>query len=118
MVAVADEGRVVGIAQIKRHRGGELELASIAVERSYRGQGIARALIERLIKRVRKDLWLTCRSSITGFYRKFGFEDNIASQRIPFYFRVTLKVSSIIRLFGRRNEYIAVMVRSADGARK
>jgi ribosomal protein S18 acetylase RimI-like enzyme len=42
-------GEVVGTGQIKSHGDGSRELASIATRPAYRGQGIAREIIRRLV---------------------------------------------------------------------
>ena len=45
VLAVDEEGRMLGCGQIKPHKGGIRELASIAVVPEARGLGIARAII-------------------------------------------------------------------------
>ena len=44
------QGEVIGCAQIKPHRDGSRELASLVVHPDYRGQGIARRMIQYLTK--------------------------------------------------------------------
>ena len=48
VVAENDLGEVIGCGQIKPHKDGSYELASLVVEENYRGQGIARSLVAHL----------------------------------------------------------------------
>ena len=59
-VAVDAAGNLIGCGQVKPHRDGSRELASIAVAREWRRQGIARELIEMLVEQHPLPLWLTC----------------------------------------------------------
>jgi len=49
VVAETHDGGFIGCGQLKPHKDSSLELASIAVDASYRGQGVARAMIEHLL---------------------------------------------------------------------
>ena len=49
ILAVTADGEVIGCGQLKPHRDGSLELASIAVTSAWQGKGVARAIIEQLI---------------------------------------------------------------------
>lgn len=87
IVAVDENDRVIGTGQVKPHSDGTRELASIAVDPCCRGQGIARAIIERLLAENPRPLYLTCRGSMQGFYVQFGFEVVQNPARLPPYFR-------------------------------
>jgi len=50
VVAVNAQDEVIGIGQLKPHGREILELASIGVHPEYRSQGIARAIIEYLLR--------------------------------------------------------------------
>lgn len=95
LVAVAPGGELLGCGQIKPHRDGSRELASIAVHEQARGQGVARAVIEELVRQeTARPLYLMCRAGLEAFYRKFGFYP-IAFADMPPYFR---RISSLARL--------------------
>ena len=87
LVAVDENDHVIGTGQVKPHSDGTHELASIAVDPCCRGQGIAHAIIERLLADSPRPLYLTCRSSMQGFYVQFGFEVVQNPARLPPYFR-------------------------------
>jgi len=77
-VVVPDgNGRVIGCGQIKPHRDGSWELASVVVAPTWRGQGVARAVIEHLLTGSPRPLWLTCVSPLVPFYTRFGFPLNL-----------------------------------------
>jgi N-acetylglutamate synthase-like GNAT family acetyltransferase len=69
-----DEGRVIGIGQIKRHRDGTPELASLVVAADRRGEGIGQALVRALVISHQGPLYLFCLAELEGFYAQFGFQ--------------------------------------------
>jgi N-acetylglutamate synthase-like GNAT family acetyltransferase len=95
IVAVTPDGDLIGCGQVKPHRDGSLELASIAVGAEWRRRGIARAIIEALLTAHPGELYLTCRSHLGSFYEKFGFQI-IEEAQMPPYFR---KISRLARMF-------------------
>ena len=111
VVAVGGKNTVIGSGRLKYHTGGSVELASIAVHGRWRGKGVGRALIEHLLRTTKRDLWLTCRSSMTAFYERFDFHEIHGVRDVPFHFRVVIRMSAVIRLSARTHEYIAVMYR-------
>lgn len=71
---VAEEaGRVIGIGQVKRHRDGAWELASLVVAADRRGQGVGGALVQALSARHRGELYLLCLAPLEGYYERLGF---------------------------------------------
>lgn len=93
VIVETETGDLIGCVQLKPHRDRSVELASLAVEEDYRGQGVARRLIERLLENSPRPLYLVCRPSLVPLYEKFGFrviQDEPISpffQRIRFLFR-------------------------------
>jgi N-acetylglutamate synthase-like GNAT family acetyltransferase len=110
LVAVDDENRLIGCGQVKLHRDGSSELASIAVTPSWRGQGIARALIERLVATHDRPLYLTCRSHLGHFYEHFGFRV-IPLAEMPAYFRRVYRLFLLLTRFSRGRVGLLVMRR-------
>jgi N-acetylglutamate synthase-like GNAT family acetyltransferase len=100
VVAVNPVGEVVGCAQVKPHRDGSHELASLVVSPAYRLLGIARLLVEDLIQCHDGDLYLMCRAALGGFYRKFGF-DVPANEELPPYFS---RIARLASHFNRRQK--------------
>lgn len=66
-------GAVVGAGQVKPHRDGSRELASIVVAPGRQGEGIAGAIIGALQRRAAPPLYLICAGRLAGFYPRFGF---------------------------------------------
>ncbi len=108
LVAVNDSGQVIGCGQIKPHGGDIRELASIAVLPEYRGQGIARAVIEMLLRENPKPLYLMCISHNGPMYEKFGFQA-IANSQLPRYFSRIKKLFDITDVFRKTEEDLLVM---------
>ena len=111
MVAVDTSGALIGCGQVKPHRDGSRELASIAVKKEWRGQGIARAIIEQLIASNPGPLWLTCASRLTPLYARFGFREVTTPDDMPPYFRRASRLFNLYLQLTQKKGYLAVMVR-------
>jgi len=107
-VAVNRADEMIACAQLKPVPGDLTELASLAVRRPYRQQGIARALIEYLLAEAPRPVYLTCRSSLGELYEKFGFQ-RVALEDMPKYYRRLHKLATIFLDLTRRNETLFVM---------
>ncbi len=108
VVAVDETGRMIGCGQLKPHGRGIVELASIAVEPSDRNKGVARAVIEYLINRAPRPLYLTCLSSMGVFYEKWGFR-SVTIDEMPTYFRRLVKLVKMIPSWGEHADKLLVM---------
>jgi len=110
VIAEDHDGEVVGCAQLKPHRDGSVELASLVVVEEQRGQGIARTLIEHLIDVHGNTLYLMCRSGLGPMYEKFGFYP-IEQDEMPRYFRRVSKLFGAVEPFRKGKETLLVMRR-------
>jgi N-acetylglutamate synthase-like GNAT family acetyltransferase len=109
LVAVDRENQVIGCVQIKPHRDGSRELASLVTRPDWRNQGVARSLIEQLLEKHPGMLYLMCRSELGPFYEKFGFRV-LAEDAMPRYFRRIKRLTRLAEgLVG--NELLLVMER-------
>lgn len=98
IVAEAMGGGLIGCGQIKTHADGSHELASIAVVPAWQGNGVARAIIEKLLDSHQGTLYLTCRSHLRVFYEKFGFIDAPDNDLPPYFKRIRSLVRYLARL--------------------
>ncbi|GJM39975.1 MAG: hypothetical protein DHS20C20_02570 [Ardenticatenaceae bacterium] len=105
-------GRLIGCGQIKPHRDGSRELASIAVQKAWRRQGIAGAIIQQLLANETVPIWLTCMDKLVPFYEQFGFAEvkKGDGRSLPFYFKVATTFFKPIQKISRIPGYLAVMV--------
>jgi len=108
IVAVNDQDKLIGCGQLKPHGKNILEMASIAVLPVYRNQGIARAVIEYLLKDTERPLYLTCVSAMEPFYQKFGFV-SLSYEEMPRYYQRLSKLAMAVMSFAKRNERLLVM---------
>jgi amino-acid N-acetyltransferase len=92
-LAVDENGRVIGCGQVKPHGDGSRELASIVVLPEWRNQGVASAIIRRLLAENPPPLYLTCRAELTPFYARFGFEVAENPSELSPYFRRIIHLS-------------------------
>lgn len=108
VVAVNDQDEMVGCGQLKPHGGDVLELASIAVYPEHRGRGVARAIIEHLLKNSPRPLYLMCESSMGSLYEKFGFRP-IPYEEMPRYFQRISKLAGLANTLVQREERLLIM---------
>jgi N-acetylglutamate synthase-like GNAT family acetyltransferase len=104
---------VIGCGQIKPHGDGSREIASIVVDPDWRKQGVARAVIECLIKDNPGELFLMCRSALGPFYVKFGFS-SLSFEEMPKYFRRISRVAGLLHALQGEGESLLVMRRGSD----
>ena len=86
VVGVDTSEKVVACGQIKIHRDGSKELASLVVAPKYRNRGLAHRIIKNLISDSDDNIYLICKVSLAGFYRKFGFMV-VKKKDLPSYFK-------------------------------
>lgn len=96
-VAVTPDESVIGIAQVKPHRDGSQELASLITVEPWRGKGVARSLVTLLQGQQPDGLYLMCRAELGIFYEQFGFKSLLLEEMTP-YFR---KMKRMVRLSER-----------------
>jgi N-acetylglutamate synthase-like GNAT family acetyltransferase len=110
LVAEGPDGDIFACGQIKPHGDGTLELASVAVDESWRGRGAARAIIERLQRRAGPPLWLTCRAGLAPMYARFGFHRVDDRRAMSPYFRRLDRLARMLLGILRPGEGLAIMV--------
>jgi N-acetylglutamate synthase-like GNAT family acetyltransferase len=108
LVAVTSSGEVVGCGQVKPHGKVILEIASIAVSPDHQGKGIASSIIEQIIDNHPMPLYLMCRSSLEGFYGKFGFFP-LARHEMPNYYRRISTLFGLLPGFHSGEETLLIM---------
>jgi GNAT superfamily N-acetyltransferase len=109
LIGVNDAGALVGCGQVKPHRDGSRELASIAVEQAWRGQGIGKALVSELQRVHGPPVWLTCRSELRPFYSASGFVEITDPGKMPPYFRRVKRLAELVRILTLGKFRLAVM---------
>jgi N-acetylglutamate synthase-like GNAT family acetyltransferase len=108
LVAVDAQDQIIGTGQLKPHGSDILELSSIAVEPDHRGQGIARAIIEALLKDSPRPLYLTCVNTLGPLYEKFGFV-SLPYKDMPKYFQRLSKLANAMLSIARKGGHLLVM---------
>ena len=103
IVAVDEQDKLIATGQIKPHKGNIQELASIAVVPERRGEGLARAIIEHLLKDSPRPLYLTCRSRLEPLYQKFGFQP-ITYEEMPRYYQRISKLAGVFITITRQDQ--------------
>lgn len=108
VVAVDNDGQVISCGQLKPHRAGYHELASIGTAPNHRGRGAARAVIEELLRRGPRPLYLMCVSHNQVIYEKFGFKE-LHILDMPRYFQRIKKIFDAAKAFrGSKNDLLVM----------
>ncbi len=115
IVAVDPSKRVVGIGQVKRHNDGSRELASIAVVKPRRHQGIAQAIIHELMRANPPPLYLTCRARMGPFYARFGFAALGPEQMPPYFRRISRMARLLMRAAADENQMLVMGILTESG---
>ena len=111
-----EDGRIVGVGQVKRHGDGSRELASIATIPEQRGKGVASAVVNALLAREMGVLFLTCRTPMEPFYNRFGFVRVERDEMTPYFRRIAWMTNPprfLVRLFGFGEAGGLIMKRAA-----
>lgn len=108
IVAVNDRDEMIGCGQLKPHGEDILELASLAVYPEHRGKGVARAIIEYLLKNSPRPLYLMCESSNGPLYEKFGFQV-LNYEEMPRYFQRISKLAGLVTTLAQRDQSLWIM---------
>jgi N-acetylglutamate synthase-like GNAT family acetyltransferase len=111
-VVINDPSRkVAACGQVKPHRDGSRELASLVVEPRQRGQGLGAAVVLALMAEHDAPLYLMCRSTLVGYYERFGFRELTPEMEQPPYFkRVRRLFGTLVDWAVSDGSYLAVMV--------
>jgi N-acetylglutamate synthase-like GNAT family acetyltransferase len=113
IVAESPEGQVIGCGQVKSHGDGSDELASLVVHPDWRGQGIARAIIEHFSATHEGDIYLMCRSNLGSLYEKFGYK-SVPPEEMPRYFQRIIRMLGLLDRVLSDGERVLIMKRAGD----
>lgn len=104
--------RLVGMGQLRPHRG-YLELASMLVLPEARGQGVGGQLVNALIRKADRPLYLICEGAKVPFYARFGFVEINEVRTLPGSLRWIRRlagwVEPLMGLFSNNPPHMAVM---------
>ena len=108
VVAVNERDEMIGCGQLKPHGEEVIELASLAVDLEHQGKGVARSIIEYLLKESPRPLYLMCESRLGPLYKKFGFRP-IPYEDMPRYFQRISKLAGLVTTLAQREERLLIM---------
>jgi predicted GNAT family N-acyltransferase len=78
LIAVDENGKLIGTGRAKCNTREEAEIKSMTVEENYKGKGIGSSIISELERKVRestaKTIVINSRESAVNFYKKHGYK--------------------------------------------
>jgi N-acetylglutamate synthase-like GNAT family acetyltransferase len=110
VLAVDEEGAMIGCGQIKVHGDGSRELASIAVIETWRKKEVASTIIRHLMENENGRLFLTCRTVLGPFYQRFGFRQAAPNELTPYFSRLSRLVRLMRSLHLMPKEGLLIML--------
>ena len=88
-----DGDKISGIIVVQKIEGRTYEIIDIAVDKNYRGQGIASKLIDHVIENLGiKTLFAETDDDAVGFYKKYGFKTEIIKDKEYTRYKCTLSL--------------------------
>lgn len=90
-----EDGKIVGIRQVKVHARGTREAASGFVLPEYRRQGISARLMKELLARETGPVYTMVSDKRTQYYEQFGFR-RVPSRQLPPDFRKEYRLGRIV----------------------
>jgi len=90
-----DNGKIVGVRQVKVHAQGTREVASGFVLPEYRNQGISALLMNELLAREDGPLYSMIDQKWLRYYERFGFR-KVAVDQLPSDFHKEYQIGRII----------------------
>jgi N-acetylglutamate synthase-like GNAT family acetyltransferase len=108
VIAINENGEMLGCGQIKPHGDGTRELASLAVWPRFQGQGVGHAILQHMLASAQPPLYLTCRAKLRPFYERFGFYSLVYKQMPP-YFRRLWQITRVVGVFFPRIKSLQIM---------
>ena len=117
-VAVID-GRIVGCVQVRIHRRGSRELASLVVDLAQRGSGVGSRLVESMLADVPGRLYVMTIRQTESYFQRFGFrtvEGGLTPTDFRRQFRIGQIATAIFSIPARRRLRIVAMRRDPSSA--
>ena len=110
--------QIMGIGQLRPHRDGTVELASLVVMPAARGTGVGSLLVNALIAKADHPLYLMCERGKVPYYQRFGFEDIPHRRDMPRSLRPMHRIATImgaiVALFQNDPPRIAIMAHRGE----
>jgi putative flavoprotein involved in K+ transport len=118
-VVAEDEGRIVGVAQIRHHPDGAHELASLVVDPQRRGERIASRMIENLLSDDHGRLYMVVDRPFAKQYERWGFQP-VGRKELPRSLSREYRIGRIVTTIGsaivRRRIRIVPLERAASAS--
>jgi N-acetylglutamate synthase-like GNAT family acetyltransferase len=119
-VVAEEDGRLIGVAQVRCHSDGTHELASLVVRPEHRGERIATRMIDTLLAEELDQTFMLVDRPFAEHYARWGFRE-IGPRALPRSVAREYLIGRVVTMIGsvivRRRIRIVPLVRAAPRAR-
>jgi amino-acid N-acetyltransferase len=117
-----DGSQLVAVGQLRPHKDGTVELASLVVIPEEQGRGIGGLLVETLIRKANGKLYLMCNAPKVPFYQQFGFYELLTRAEMPRSLRrmhrMIRLVEGLLAFWAKEPLHVAIMAHSGVNSLK
>jgi GNAT superfamily N-acetyltransferase len=111
-VVETPEKEIIGCGKILPHDGGNWEVASLSVVKTYRGSGVALIGGKYIIDHAPRPLWGICERRALALYRRFGAVEVTDPAGMPrFVVKRLASYSRMLKMTHRQGSLAVVVVR-------
>lgn len=117
-VVAERDGRIVGVAQLRRHVDGAVELASLVVEPAARGGGVATSMIDTLIAGEKTTIYAIIDGRYIDHFGRWGFSQITPAElprSVARVYRIGRVVTALASLLRRDRIRLVAIRRSVTG---
>ena len=93
------DGHAVGVAQLRRHSDGAIELASLIVEPDVRGHGIAGQMVDALLAEEQAPVYTLIDRRFAEHFTRWGFAP-VDPSRLPRSVARVYRIGQVVTGFG------------------
>jgi N-acetylglutamate synthase-like GNAT family acetyltransferase len=109
--------RVIALGQLRPHNDGIQELASLVVVAGERGNGVGSQLVNALIAKADRPLYLMCKGDKVAYYQRFNFVELTSAPAIPpslrTLYRLARLIERVVAPFSQHPPHLAIMAHSS-----
>lgn len=110
VVVVSDSGDLIGCCRFKLHKDGVREVATISVDKAWRGRGIPLDGRDFMLAHFPRPWWGTCLNNLIPVYLRLGAVEVVDPGQMPPFLRRRQRLFNALLRLVRSKHYLAILV--------